>query len=71
MVCPAGWTAIERYSGNLLKMIGDCDFVFDATANPEFLNLVSALQPAQETGHVGRSLWRRHRRANSTVSPGN
>jgi hypothetical protein len=24
-------------------MIGDCDLIFDATANPEILNLVSAV----------------------------
>lgn len=27
----------------ILKMIGDCDLVFDATANPDILNLVSAV----------------------------
>ena len=27
----------------ILKMIGDCDLIFDATANPDILNLVSAV----------------------------
>jgi sulfur-carrier protein adenylyltransferase/sulfurtransferase len=32
----------------MLKMIGDCDLIFDATANPDILNLMSAITNARK-----------------------
>jgi sulfur-carrier protein adenylyltransferase/sulfurtransferase len=33
----------SEFAETILKMIGNCDLIFDATANPDILNLVSAV----------------------------